>query len=285
LRVGSTQWPGFEAFFVARDQRFWRDNQIKLLEYTSTSELTRAFRNGTVDAGLLTLDEALRLAEDVPGIRVILITDVSNGADVVMAKPGFHRMRDLKGHRIGAETTGLGAYVLSRALELSGMTREDVEILPLEFSEQESAFERGSVDAVVTYEPLRTKLTNAGAQQLFDSTQIPGEIVDVLVIRKSYLEGSPDTEHLLFQAFYRSQRYAQDHPAEFLRIASAREGVTPEEFRRSMTLLRVPDAAEGPAMFAGTPSTLQKQAKSLADLMIDKKLLRGPVDVDAMFVR
>jgi hypothetical protein len=35
--------------------------------------------------------------------------------------------------------------------------------------------------------------------------------------------------------------------------------VTPQEFRESMTLLHVPDAQEGPAMFAGAPSPLQKQ--------------------------
>jgi NitT/TauT family transport system substrate-binding protein len=281
--MGSSMWPGFEAFYVARELHYWRDDQIKLLEYTSTTELTRAFRNGTIDGGLLTLDEALLLAEDRHDIRILLVTDISNGADVILAKPEFHSMTDLRGHRIGAETTGLGAYVLFRALELAGLTPGDVEIVPLEFSEQQPAFERGLVDAVVTYEPIRTKLKNTGARQIFDSTLIPGEVVDVLVVRTSYLAAHPDNARLLVDAFYRAQRYAAEKPDDFASVAAARESVKPQEFRQSMTLLHVPDAQEGPALLAGTPSPLQKQVTSLADLMIQKKLLLRPVDVASMF--
>lgn len=283
LRMGSTLWPGFEAFFVARERQFWREDQIKLLEYTSTSELTRAFRNGTVDGGLLTLDEALRLAEDQQDIRILLVTDISNGADVMVANVKFRSVQELKGHRVGAETTGLGAYMLTRALELGGLKPEDVEIVSLEFSEQQSAFERGEIDAVVTYEPVATKLKNGGARQIFDSTRIPGEVVDVLVVRNSYLNSAPDNVRLLVESFYRAQRYAQEQPDDFVRIAAAREGVTPEEFRQSMTLLRLPDAKAGPAMLAGAPSVLQKQATSLAEVMRQRNLLIRPVDIAAMF--
>jgi len=281
--MGATMWPGFEPFYVARELHFWREDQIKLLEYTSTAELTRAFRNGTVDGGLLSLDEALRLIEDQQDVKVLVVTDISNGADVIMAKPEFHSMKDLRGHRIGAETTGLGAYVLFRALELSGLTPADVEIVPLEFSEQQPAFDRGLVDAVVTYEPVRTQLKNAAARQIFDSTLIPGEIVDVLVVRTTYLAKSPDNARLLVQAFYHALRYAREKPDDFVRIAAARENETPQEFRQAMTLLRVPDAQQGPAMLAGTPSPLQKQAESLAAVMIQKRLLLRPVDVASMF--
>ncbi len=281
--MGSTLWPGFEAFFVARERQFWREDQIKLLEYTSDSELTRAFRNGTIDGGLVTLDEALLLAEQQQDIRIVLVADISNGADVILAKPELHRVQELKGQRIGVETTGTGAYVLTRALELAGLAPKDVEIVPLEFSEQQAAFERGEVDAVVTYEPVSTKLKNTGARQIFDSSLIPGEVVDVLVIRRSYMTSSPDNTRLLVDAFYRAQRYAREQPDDFMRIAAARESVTPQQFRNSMDLLRVPDSQEGPAMLAGSPSALQRQVKSLADVMIHEHLLRGPIDVASLF--
>src|SRR6202022_307237 len=156
----------------ARELGYWNADQARLVEYASTSETIRAFRNGTIDGGMMTLDEALLGTEDAADIRVVMVADVSNGADVILAKPEFGGMKDLKGHRIGAETTALGAYVLLRALQLSGLTREDVEIVPLEFSEDEAAFTHGIVDAVVTYEPTGKKLRNAGVQQIFDTNQI-----------------------------------------------------------------------------------------------------------------
>lgn len=283
LRLGSSIWPGDELFYLARDQHFWREDQIHLIEYTSTAELSRAFRNGTLDGGLCTLDEALLLVQERQDIHILLVTDVSNGADVILAKPNFRDLKDLRGRRIGVESTGVGAYVLSRALELADLTVHDVEIVPLEFSEEQDALEKGSVDAVVTYEPVRTKLKNAGARQLFDSTAISGEILDVLVVRTSYLTASPDNARLLVEAFFRAQRYARENPGGFVKGAAVREKVTPQEFRESMTLLRVPDAKQGPAMFAGAPSPLQKQAQSLAEVMIQKRLLLGPVDVASMF--
>jgi len=283
LRMGSSMWPGFEAFYVARERRLWQDDEVRLVEYPSTSDLIRAFRNGAIDAGLVTLDEALLLEADVPDIRIVLVTDVSNGADVILAKPQFARMQDLKGHRIGAETTALGAYVLFRALQLAGMSREDVEIVPLEFSEQQAAFEAGAIDAVVTYEPVRAKLRSGGAVQLFDSSQIPGEVVDVLVVRSAYLASSPNTVRALVRGFYGAQRYFQEHPADALRIAAARENVTPDEFRQSLTLLHVPDAAESQAMLFGRQATLQASTKSLEKLMLQQKLLLKPVAVDPLF--
>jgi NitT/TauT family transport system substrate-binding protein len=232
---------------------------------------------------MMTLDETLLLTEDVADIRVVMVADVSNGADVILAKPELGSVKDLKGHRIGAETTALGAYVLLRALQLSGLTREDVEIVPLEFSEDEAAFTHGIVDAVVTYEPTRTKLCNVGARQIFDSSQMPGEIVDVLVMRAEYVRAHPDAVQRLLRSFYRAQGYFKERPEDFLRIAAARENNTPEEFRSSLTLLRLLDVNESRAMLTGQPPPLLKIARSLATLMVDQKLLLKTVDAESLF--
>jgi NitT/TauT family transport system substrate-binding protein len=283
LRVGSSMWPGFEAFYVAREFGYWNPDQTRLVEYASSSETIRAFRNGTIDGGMVTLDEALLLTEDAADIRVVMVADVSNGADVILAKPEFGGMKDLKGRRIGAETTALGALVLLRALQLSGLTRADVEIVPLEFSEHEAAFTHGIVDAVVTYEPTRSKLRNAGARQIFDSSQVPGEIVDVLVIRAEYARAHPEAVQLLLRGFYRAQRDFIERPQDFVRIAAARENTTPDEFRSSLALLRLLDAKESRAMLTGQSPALLKDARSLATLMIDQSLLRKTADVESLF--
>lgn len=60
------------------------------------------------------------------------------------------------------ETTALGAYVLTRVLQSSGMTISDINIVSLEAGEHQNAYENGVVDAVV----------DAGA--LFDSRYLKG---------------------------------------------------------------------------------------------------------------
>ena len=97
-------------------------------------------------------------------------------------------MRDLKGKSVAVESGALGAFVLSRALALNGMQASDVNVVHLESNEQPSAFEKGEVDGAVTFDPYRAQFLQAGATTLFDSTQIPGEIVDLLAVRASVVE-------------------------------------------------------------------------------------------------
>lgn len=283
LRVASNMWPGYEGFYVARHLGYLDEKQVRLIEYTSTSEVIHAFRNETIDGGLVTLDEALQIAQDVPDIRVVLVADISNGADVIMAKPEIESLKDLKGHRVGAETTALGAYVLMRALQSVGLKSEDVVIVPLEFSEQEAAFKRGDVDAVVTFEPTRAKLLDAGARQIFDSSRIPGEIVDLLVVRNVYLQAHPENVQLFIKSFYRGQDYFKTNQQDAVRIAANRENTTAKDVLSSLSLLRIPDANESRNMLMGQPPALLKNAQTLAAIMVEKKLLQKTVDVPSLF--
>lgn len=283
LRVGSLVWPGYEPFYVARHLGYLDNKQVRLTDYNSTADSLRAFSNGTIDAGMMTLDEALMLSLDVPDIRLVLVTDVSNGGDVIMAKPEIASLKDLKGRRVGAETSAMGAYVLMRALQLAGLKPQDLTVVPMDFAEHETAFKEGRIDAVVTYDPARTKLRNFGARQIFDSTQIPGEIVDVLVVRDVYLQAHPETVKHLLTAYYRGRAYLKEKPQEAALIAAAREKVTPQEFLASLDGLLLPDANESRRMLIGPPPALLKNAQSLASIMREKGLLRKDVDVAALF--
>ena len=188
FRVGTNVWPGYEPLYLAREQGLYPPSAgLRLVEYTSASEVIQAFRNGTIDAAALTLDEVLLLAETTPDLGIVLVLDISHGADVILAQPAISSLRDLKGKRVGLESTALGAYVLTRALQTAGMRQDDVRKISLEVDEHEQAFKKGRVDAVVTFEPVRTRLMASGARQLFDSSMLPGEIVDVLVVRRTLL--------------------------------------------------------------------------------------------------
>ncbi len=101
LRVGSNVWPGYEPLFLARDLGLFGGAPIQLLEFPSSTEVIRAYRNGAIDVAAVTADEALLLAESNPGQRIILVCDVSRGADVILARPAATSMSDLRGRRIG----------------------------------------------------------------------------------------------------------------------------------------------------------------------------------------
>ena len=94
LRVGSNVWPGYEFLYLAREKGLY-DESIRLVELASASDVMDALRAGDIEAGALTLDETITLASEGVDLVVVLVFDISAGADVLMTKPSITR---LEGH-------------------------------------------------------------------------------------------------------------------------------------------------------------------------------------------
>jgi len=283
LRVGFVIWPGSESFYLARDLGYYKQSPIKLLDYPSDSELMRAYRNGDIEAMNVTLDQAWLLAESTTDLRIVLIQDFSDGGDAIVAKPEIKNLQDLKGRRVGVESTTLEAFVLSRALEQVGMSPKDVQIVSLLESKNESVFKQESIDALVTYEPTVCKLRMMGANLLFNSRQIPGEIIDVMVMRESVLTKQLSVAKFLIDGWFRSLDYLQKHPQDAARRIAPHEGVTPEQFLKSLTGIRLPDVQENQKILGKNDATSLAAARRLAKFMVEKNLLKKAIVPTAVF--
>jgi NitT/TauT family transport system substrate-binding protein len=282
LKLGSNLWPGYEPLYLARELGYYANSIIQLVSYPAITEVSRAFRNGDLDIAALTLDETLVLAETNPEVRVILVTDVSNGADVIMAKPGIHSLKDLKGKRIGAESTALGAYMLVRALEKGGVRLQDVQLVSLGTTEHEGAFKQGLVDAIITFEPTRSKLLEQGANIIFDNSQIPGEIVDVLVTRQSVLEHRQDGLNQLLASWFRALEYHAQNPQDGAQRMARRQEATPQDFLAALKLLKIPSLPENQKMLSQNDQSFLQGSRRLAELMVEKKLLKQPIPPETL---
>ena len=282
LRIGTNVWIGSEPLYLARDLGHLGAATTRLVEYPSASEVLRAFRNQALDGMVISLDEVLALASDELQPRIVLVADVSHGADVVVARDGLRTMRDLAGKRIAVESGAVGAYVLSRALTLNGMRASDVEIVHLESNEHPQAFAQGRVDASVTFDPFRSKMLDAGATAVFDSTQIPGEVVDLLAVQRGVLDERPQQVRDLLSAWFRAIDYIEQAPQDAAKRMSVRQQTTGAQFLETLKGLRFPTREQNLAMLAGPNPTLVASARRLADLMREARLISGPVDVAAL---
>ena len=100
LRIGTNVWIGSEPLYLARELGYLGRETIQLVEYPSASEVSRAFRNQAIDGMVVSLDELFVLATDELLPRIVLIVDVSHGADVVVGRSGMRSMKDLRGKRV-----------------------------------------------------------------------------------------------------------------------------------------------------------------------------------------
>ncbi len=184
IRIGSNRWLGYAPIYLADDLGWTAPSGIRLVEYPNTTGVLRGFRNGMLDAAMLTLDETLLLQDSAAelDLEIILVTNVSAGADALFARAPLTSLKDLSGQRIGVENTALGAYFLSRVLDQARLRIDDLQVVSLPVHEQAAAFAAGEVDAVITFASEGPALESEGARRIFDSRQLPGEIVDVLVV-------------------------------------------------------------------------------------------------------
>lgn len=278
LRVGSNVWPGYETLYLARSLGYYNKTPILLVDYPSSTEVVRAYRNGEIEAAAISLDEALLLAATGPDVRIVTVMDFSAGGDAILGKPNIKNLQDLKGRRVGVELTALGAFVITRALGKVGLSPQDVQIVSLQVSEHERAFKEGKIDAVVTFGPPLTKLLATGAKVLFDSNQIPGEIVDVLIVRSSTIQNQSNTVQALVNGRFRALEYLQNNPLDAARRIAPRTGVTPEQFIQSLEGMSQPNLQENQRLLSKNDPTLLNSIKLLAQVMLQNNLLPKAVD-------
>ena len=282
LRIGTNVWIGSEPLYLARELGRLDPAAVQLVEYPSASEVLRAFRNQAIDGMVISLDELFGLAADGLQPRIILVVDVSHGADVVVGRRGMRTMHDLKGKSVAVESSALGAFVLSRALALNGMQAGDVNVVHLESNEQPIAFEKGQVDGAVTFDPYRAQFLRAGAKTLFDSTQIPGEIVDLVAVRATVLERRPKAIQALLSGWFGAIDYMKREPADAARRMGVRQQTTGEQFLEAQKGLRVPSREENLQMLGGAKPELAVAGRQLMALMVDAKLLRTGIDIEGI---
>lgn len=273
LVIGTNQWIGYEPFYLASSEGLLPEKEFRLVQYNSTEEVLRAYRNGLVDVAAVTGDELFQAARAVPETRGFLVTDVSNGADALVVKPYIKSISDLKGKRIAVEAGALGAYMLTRILQKNSLNVKDIIPVYSLFQNHLSLFQQGDVDAVVTFEPNKTKLINAGGHEIFSSKEIPGEIVDILITREHlFKERRPELEKLI-HIWYSALKKVESKSDQVIATIARHQGISSSEVITSLDGIQLPDSAQTYELLS-SPEKLPKTLELLHQTLISAELIQ-----------
>ncbi|MBE9032261.1 ABC transporter substrate-binding protein [filamentous cyanobacterium LEGE 11480] len=283
LRIGYLIWPGYESLYLARDLGYYNEKSVRLVDHPSANEVIRSFRNHDLDIATLTMYEALLVAETNPQAKIVLVMDSSHGADVVLGQPEIKDIKDIQDKRIGVDSGALGAFMFTRAFEQASLDPKDAKVVVLGVSEHEAAFKNRNVDAIVTFEPTRSKLLATGANQLFDSSKIPGEILDVLVVHDEVIKNRSDLLQKIIDGHFKALKYMQENPEDAANRIAPREGVTPAQFLESLKGIRIPSIRENIAILERKDTASQQRVQRVSEFMKQKNLLRSPTSLSSLF--
>jgi len=274
LKVAAHVWPGYEFMFLA-DEFGWLDaSQVELVPTGFASESLDALLAGEVDAAALTLDEVLLAREQGVRLTIVLVFNVSAGADVVITRAQLADAQDLRDMRIGYEEGAVGALMLEKALRRAGLQLEDVVPVNLPPSAHLDAWDAGRIDALVTYEPFASHLRKKGAVVFFDSRETPNSIFDVLAVRSERL-GRPRAGAVrsLLAAHFRALEHFQRNPQDASYRMAPRLGLPAAEVSAAFRGLVLPDLANNHRLLSGDPAPLLRSAAELSRLMKARGLL------------
>jgi NitT/TauT family transport system substrate-binding protein len=194
--VGWSIYAGWTPYFYMNKSgllRKWADKYgitIKVQRFDYAPSLD-AFVARNIDACTMTNMEALDMpaASGVP-TTAILIGDYSNGNDALLVRNGI-QMKDLAGKKMLLVEKTVSEYLFDRALTINGMRDRIKQIRMINTSDSDiaSAFiSDTSASAVATWKPMVSQiLKQKGMTSLFNSSQIPGEILDLTVVRTDVL--------------------------------------------------------------------------------------------------
>jgi NitT/TauT family transport system substrate-binding protein len=135
---------------------------------------------------------------------------------------------------------------------------------------------------VITFEPVRSQLLRAGARELFSSRQIPGEIVDVLVVRRNLIQQRQRTLCHLLDSYYSALAELRKAPDRAAGILAGPENISPGELAAAWQLMQLPGRDEGLAMLRDGQAGLTPALNELQRVMLANRLLAREVDARAL---
>ncbi|MFT4924987.1 MAG: NitT/TauT family transport system substrate-binding protein [Phenylobacterium sp.] len=254
VRIAINPWPGYEFLYLAAEKGMFvkQGMNVEIVELSSLADVQRVYIQGRVDGFGSTAIEAVQAA-GITGhpVKIVLIPDFSFGGDVIIANKSITKVSELKGKRIGAEVGSLGMFVLHAALNKYGLSLDDVNIVNVEQLDARLAMKNNEIDAIVTYPPYSIAMEKGlGLKSIFDSSEIPGKVIDTLVIRSGLLENEAQWVSDFHAVWYQALEYTKTHQQEAYAIMAKREGVSVAEFADALTGLTIVTADEQAPLLA-----------------------------------
>jgi NitT/TauT family transport system substrate-binding protein len=283
ISIGTNVWPGYETLYLGREKGYYQNLNVKLVEYRSASQVIDGLQRGLIDMAALTLDEVIKVKSHGTPLKIILIFDISHGADALISAGEYDSINKLKGKRIGIEQSALGAYFFQRFIDVNQLKRDDFQLKGLDIDAHLQAMERQEVDAVVTFEPVKSKILRRGGHVLFDSSDIPNEIIDVLVITDvAYQRIGQEALQTFFNQYWKVAVSFINSPKQSYQLINKRLKLSSEELTHTYQQLHIPDIKE--QLIIMSPTGLgQKTVNKYNEILFDMGIIEQRCDCAALF--
>jgi len=270
IYAGWMPWPYAEQAGIVKK---WGDKYgitIRFVQVNDYIESVNQYTAGKLDGVTVANMDALTIpAAGGKDTSAIILGDYSNGNDAVLLK-GVDNVSGIKGRQVYLAELSVSHYLLARALETNSLKLTDVKTVNTSDADIAAAFSSPDVTAAVAWNPQVTTMKGvAGTKAVFTSADIPGEILDLMVVDTEVLKSNPNLGKALAGIWYETMALMarQDAEGAAARAAMAKlAGTTPEAFEGQLatTYLYTDPAAAVTAMQSGDLLTTMTRVRDFS---------------------
>ncbi|MAP77730.1 putative urea ABC transporter substrate-binding protein [Halopseudomonas aestusnigri] len=179
------------------------DIAIDVVQINDYIESINQYTVGEFDACTMTNMDALTIpAAGGVDSTALIVGDFSNGNDGIVLK-GESELAAIKGQNVNLVELSVSHYLLARALDSVGLSEADVQVVNTSDADMVAVYGTDDVTSVATWNPLLSEISQQpNSTVVFDSAQIPGEVIDLLVINTDTLSAHPELGKALTGAWY-----------------------------------------------------------------------------------
>lgn len=285
IYAGWMPWPYAQQAGIVKK---WADKygiKINVVQVNDYVESVNQYTAGKFDGVTVTNMDALTIpAAGGKDTSAIIVGDYSNGNDGVLLK-GADQFSAIKGRQVYLVELSVSHYLLARALEKGGMKPTDIKTVNTSDADIVGAFSSPDATAAVAWNPqLSVMKGQAGVKEVFSSAQIPGEILDLLVVDTATLKANPNLGKALTGIWYETMALLtrQDAQGKAARAAMAKlAGTTPEVFERQLATTHL-YADPKAAVAATTAPALVNTMTQVRNFSFAQGLFKGASSADAV---
>jgi NitT/TauT family transport system substrate-binding protein len=249
LTIGYSDWPGWLVWEIANQKNFFKDAgvDVKMEWFTEYVKSIDAFTAKKLDGLLVVCGDALPAGIDVPSTAIVL-TDYSNGNDMIIGQKGIKSVKDLKGKKVGLDLNLVEHILLAEAVKKHGLKEEDVGVVQITTDDTPAALKTGKVDAIGAWYPISWRALKEvpDANVLFTSEKAPGLIYDALHVNRESLVLRRDDWKKVVGVWFRCLKFLNDPKTrdEALKIMAGRINAKAEDLEKNLKGTRLLDREE-----------------------------------------
>lgn len=203
IYVGWIPWDYGEQKAIVEKWADKYDIVIDVVQINDYVESINQYTAGQYDGCTMTNMDALTIpAAGGVDSTALIVGDFSDGNDGIVLK-GSDNLADLEGQNVNLVELSVSHYLLARALETVGLSERDLTVVNTSDADLVSAYASNDVTAVATWNPLLSEISAMpDSHKVFDSSQIPGEVIDLMIVNTETLEANPAFGKALTGAWY-----------------------------------------------------------------------------------